>query len=254
MSAWSRVRNLLMLALIGVLLVGCAANSGVVPPDAGKPTVLAITDGEPEDEVPIEIYDPWEGWNRRVYLFNARFDQVVFLPVVDTYEFLVPEPARDSIDNFFSNLDNLITFANQVLQGKIMGAAQTAFRFVTNATVGVLGLFDPATAIDVPQHKEDFGQTLGVWGVGEGPYMVLPILGPSNLRDSAGFATDAVAFSVVDPFGASSFQTEYPPVLATNIINRRAQVDFRYYQTGSPFEYDLVRFLYTKKRQLDVAK
>jgi phospholipid-binding lipoprotein MlaA len=105
----------------------------------------------------------------------------------------------------------------------------------------------------VPQHREDFGQTLGVWGVGDGPYMVLPVLGPSNLRDTTGMITDRVAFSLIDPFGASSFQTEYPPVLALNAINARDRIEFRYYQTGSPFEYDLVRFFYTKKRELDIA-
>jgi phospholipid-binding lipoprotein MlaA len=245
----------LLLAILGpIVLAGCAAHDVVAPGAYAESPTVELNDKDAERDFPFDVHDPWEGWNRRVYLFNARFDETVFIPVVETYLFVVPDPARDSVNNFFTNLDNLITIANAFLQGKPMVAFQTTFRFVLNATFGVFGLFDPSTVIGVPQHNEDFGQTLGVWGVGEGPYMVLPVLGPSNLRDTAGFVTDRAAFSVVDPFGAASFQTDYPPVLALNVINRRHQVDFRYYQTGSPFEYELLRFLYTKKRHLDIAR
>jgi phospholipid-binding lipoprotein MlaA len=104
----------------------------------------------------------------------------------------------------------------------------------------------------MPRYHEDFGQTLGHWGVGDGPYLVLPILGPSNVRDAAGWATDTAAFALVDPFQASSFQMEYPPVFALNVINQRQIQSFRYFETGSPFEYELIRFLYTKKREIEV--
>jgi phospholipid-binding lipoprotein MlaA len=243
---------LFLLALL--LLPACAANEAVPRGEVLEPPIVQLDSDDPDAAFPIDIHDPWEGWNRQVYLFNARFDQMVFIPVVESYRFVVPGPMRDSVDNFFTNLDNLITFANLMLQGKPMAAAQTVFRFALNSTLGVFGLFDPSSAIDVPQHQEDFGQTLGVWGVGDGPYMVLPVLGPSNTRDTVGLITDRIAFSLIDPFGASSFQTDYPPVLALNVINARDRVEFRYYQTGSPFEYDLVRFLYTKKRELDIAK
>jgi phospholipid-binding lipoprotein MlaA len=203
---------------------------------------------------PIDVYDPWETWNRRAYRINAELDRFVFLPVVDAYETLTPKPARDSVSNFFANLGTLTTFANQVLQLKFMQAAQSVYRFALNSSVGVLGLFDPATAIQVPNYKEDFGQTLGHWGTPAGPYMVLPLLGPSSVRDASGTAVDAIAFSRIDPFNASSFQWRYPPVLALNVINARYTQSFRYYQTGSPFEYDLVRFLYIKKRELDIER
>ena len=242
---------LLLLLISG----GCAAVPPIPPGEEAEATVVPEpVAGSEGVGFPIDVYDPWEGWNRSVYRFNAEFDQLIFLPVVETYRFLAPKPVEESVDNVFTNLDNIITIANQFLQAKPFEAAQTFFRFAVNSTVGVLGLFDPASAIGVPKHKEDFGQTLGVWGAGEGPYMVLPILGPSNLRDTTGLVVDRVAFALTDPLGASSIQTEYPPILALNIINSRARVDFRYYQTGSPFEYDLLRFLYTKKRQLDIAK
>jgi len=213
-----------------------------------------LEDFETSGDYPIDIYDPLEGFNRGVYRFNTEFDRLIFNPVLQVYEFIAPEVVKDGVSNFFSNLGNLITFGNELLQLKPVEAGQTAFRFAVNVTFGALGFFDAASEIDVPQNKEDFGQTLGYWGVGDGPYLVLPILGPSNLRDTTGFAVDTVAFSVVDPFGASSFQTDYPAVFALNIINQRREVPFEYYQTGSPFEYDLVRYFYTRKREFEIAK
>ena len=192
----------------------------------------------------------------RVYRFNAELDRLIFLlPVVDGYVAgATPEPVRDSVSNFFANINTLITFGNQVLQLKVLEAAQSAYRFALNSTLGVFGLFDPATAIQMPRHEEDFGQTLGHWGTPSGPYLVLPLIGPSNVRDASGIVVDAIAFSQIDPFNASSFQVRYPPVLALNVINKRYTQSFRYYQTGSPFEYDLVRFLYTEKRNLDIER
>jgi len=206
------------------------------------------------NDFPIEIDDPLEGFNRGVYRFNAEFDRLVFQPVLSVYDFVLPEFAKDGISNFFTNLGNFITFGNELLQLKPIEAGQTAFRFAINITFGALGFFDAASEIDVPKNKEDFGQTLGHYGVGPGPYLVLPILGPSNIRDATGFAVDTVAFATIDPFQASSFQTEYPAVLATNIINQRREVPFEYYETGSPFEYDFVRYFYTRKREFEIAK
>ena len=249
-------RVVLAFALLAglALLGGCAAAPIAPAGETLEPPVVELPEELADEDFAIDIHDPWEGWNRRVYRFNAEFDRVVFLPVVETYEFVVPEPARDSVTNFFDNLDNLITFANQLLQGRPMAAAQTVFRFAVNSSVGVLGLFDPSSAIGVPKHEEDFGQTMGVWGAEEGPYMVLPVLGPSNLRDTAGMAVDQIAFTLIDPFGAASFQSDYPFILALNAIDTRANIGFRYHQTGSPFEYELVRFLYTKKRRLDIKR
>ena len=166
-----------------------------------------------------------------------------------------PKPCSDHGEPKSEGITHALTlhrFANSVLQADIDKSIQTFWRFAFNSTVGILGLFDPATALEIPNHKEDFGQTLGHWGVGEGAFLVLPIFGPSNARDATGLAVDTVAFSVVDPFGAASIQTEYPPILVLNLINKRKVQSFRYYESGSPFEYDLVRMLYTKKRQLDI--
>lgn len=241
--------TLFALCLLPLGLGACAGKSEL---STGENAASALY--ESNEVFPIDVYDPWESWNRSMYRFNAELDRYIFLPVVRTYVALTPDPVRDGVSNFFANLDTLINLGNQVLQLKIMDAAQSVYRFALNSTVGVFGLFDPASAIQVPKHKEDFGQTLGYWGTPAGPYMVLPFIGPSNVRDASGTAVDMIAFSQIDPFNASSFQVRYPPVLALNLINKRYSEPFRYYQTGSPFEYDLVRFLYTEKRRLDIER
>ena len=127
------------------------------------------------------VYDPFEGWNRGVYAFNDGVDRAVLEPVAKGYRTVTNEPVRQGVSNFLSNLGQPVVFANTVLQGKPLAALDTVTRFALNTTVGIGGVFDPATALDVPRHREDFGQTLGVWGVPSGPYLVLPVMGSSNL-------------------------------------------------------------------------
>lgn len=241
------------LLLILSLAAGCASSNE--QDFAGEPAKHQFSDFYEEGEdFPVDVYDPLEGFNRGVYKFNAVFDEMIFLPVVSAYETVTPEFARTGISNFFTNIGEIITFANEVLQLKFKAAGMTAFRFTANTLVGFFGFFDVTSHEGIPRTKEDFGQTLGYWGAGDGPYLVLPLLGPSNLRDAAGFATDTVAFALADPLTISSTQTEHPPILALNIINQRYTQPFRYYDTGSPFEYDLLRFLYTEKRRADIEK
>ena len=202
----------------------------------------------------IDVDDPLEGMNRGFFWFNAQFDKWVFLPVVDAYRFVTPEFARDRVTNFFDNLREITTFANQILQAKFTEAGKTVARFGVNSVAGLAGLFNTAEELGLPRINEDFGQTRGFWGIGNGPYLVLPILGPSNLRDGVGLLVDYVAFAAVDPYNLHSIQTDNPYILALKIIDGRHKVPFRYYESGSPFEYDKVRLLYTTKRRLDIAK
>ena len=244
-------RPAILAAVLGLVLAGCAGTTPQRPGETPNRDQTAGTSDDGNAEL-IEVYDPWQGFNRGVYKFNAAFDRMIFLPVVRGYEWVMPEYLQDRVTDFFANLKDLITFANQVLQLKPADAGLTAFRVGVNSLMGLFGLFDLATELGMPRFQEDFGQTLGHWGVGDGPYLVLPILGPSNVRDAAGWATDTAAFALIDPFQASSFQTEYPPVLALNVINQRKIQSFRYFETGSPFEYELVRFLYTQKREIEI--
>jgi phospholipid-binding lipoprotein MlaA len=134
--------------------------------------------------------DPFEGFNRGVQAFNDDFDRSIAKPLATGYEKIVPAPVNNSITNFFSNLDDVIVLFNDILQLKFEQSLSDFGRITFNTTFGLLGLFDVATHMDLPKHNEDFGQTLGYWGVGSGPYLVLPFLGPSTLRDSAGLAVD----------------------------------------------------------------
>ncbi|MCW5661762.1 MAG: VacJ family lipoprotein [Burkholderiaceae bacterium] len=134
--------------------------------------------------------DPLEGFNRSMFSFNEAVDKAVLKPVATGYEKVVPQFVRARIDNFFANLGDAWSAVNLVLQAKPQPALETGMRFVFNSTLGLGGLFDIAGEAGMERRNEDFGQTLGWWGVGPGPYLVLPILGPSTVRDSAALAAD----------------------------------------------------------------
>lgn len=134
--------------------------------------------------------DPYEGFNRSMLSFNLALDEAVIEPVSDGYVAVTPKWGRDRVSDFFQNLREPVTFVNDVLQGEGERALQTGFRFSLNSTLGLAGLFDIAAYEGLEAHKEDFGQTLAVWGVDSGPYLVMPFLGPTNPRDLTGFGVD----------------------------------------------------------------
>lgn len=159
----------------------------------------------PGDQAALEEYrennDPAEPTNRVFYAINNGIDTVLFRPVAVAYREVVPGAARRSVHNLLSNMSNPIVFANDVLEAKPRRAGTTMMRFLINTTAGLGGLFDVATDLGYAEHDADFGITLALWGVGEGPFLFLPILGPSNPRDVGGFAGDIV----LDPFTWASF-------------------------------------------------
>lgn len=139
---------------------------------------------------PTGANDPYQDTNRAVFDFNNKVDDYVLAPTARAYVAVVPDPARQGVHNFLLNLDLPVTFANDLLQGEMDRAGDTLGRFTINSTLGIGGLLDPASDFGIPYHKEDFGQTLGTWGVGEGPYIVLPFLGPDPPRDATGQVVD----------------------------------------------------------------
>lgn len=185
----SLVPVVLAMVLASVLLGGCATTK-----TADTSTEQAKAD---EDEFETDPGDPWEGFNRAMFTFNNSLDKAIVSPAARSYSKL-PGPVKTGVGNFFSNLFEPTTIINDLLQGKVGQAIEDSTRFFLNTTVGVLGVFDVAKHVDLPKHDEDFGQTLGLWGVGEGPYLVLPVFGPSTLRDSVAklpywFYTDPVS-------------------------------------------------------------
>ena len=144
----------------------------------------------PGVQMPI-VYDPWEGFNRRVHDFNNFFDRIVATPLARLYVKAIPRPVRLGVSNFFSNLGEPITTLNSLLQGKPKQAAQSFGRFLLNSTLGIGGIFDPASDANLPRKNEDFGQSLGVWGWKRSRYVELPLFGPRTLRDTFGLVGDA---------------------------------------------------------------
>lgn len=166
-------KNILLAAVsAGFLLTGCSTA---------------------QDQNSSFISDPFEEANRAVFSFNNAVDDILIHPIVKGYRYVVPEPGRRGVTNFLRNLKTPVTFTNEVLQGDVQGAEKAAFRGVVNTLVGGLGLFDVAGKEGWTYEQEDFGQTLGVWGVGHGPYLVVPFIGPSSTRDYAGYIVDSFA-------------------------------------------------------------
>jgi len=134
--------------------------------------------------------DPYEDFNRQIFAFNDGVDRAVIKPVAQGYRAVTNAPIREGVGNFSANLGEPLTAVNHVLQGKIQDAGATVGRFLINSTVGIAGIFDPASAMGIGRTKEDFGQTLGSWGVDSGPFLVLPLIGPTNPRDLTGMGGD----------------------------------------------------------------
>lgn len=152
----------------------------------------------PTRSIAETVGDPLEPINRGVFQFNQIVDGLVLQPATQIYAVAVPEPARRSVSNFLQNLRSPVVFANHLLQGEREYAGVTLGRFMINSTMGIFGLFDFASVVGMaPREDADFGQTLGVWGVGAGAYLVLPLFGPSTIRDASGLVVDSFVF---DPF------------------------------------------------------
>jgi len=164
--------------------------------------------------------DPFEGFNRSVFSFNETVDNAVLKPVATGYQKVVPQIVRTSVDNFFANLGDAWSAVNLVLQAKPVPALEMGMRFVFNSTLGLGGLFDIAGDAGMERRNEDFGQTLGRWGVGSGPYLVLPILGPSTVRDTAALAADFQAA----PAAWFQERRDQVGVTALQVISTRARL------------------------------
>lgn len=246
----------LMLLTAFIFLAGCGTAPVRKEPEipAKRPVSEYV---KPNTTYAIDAYDPWESMNRRIYSFNAIFDNYVFLPVVSGYEFVLPVVVQKGITNFFNNLTEVTNLMNSLLQFKFVKTVNTFGRIAINTTVGLGGLIDVATMNDgIEREDEDFGQTLGFYGLGPGPYLVLPILGPSDLRDTAGLVVDTAVYSLmvgelIDLTGLGSPEDAILnySLSAIYAIDKRSNEPFRYYKTGSAFEYDLIRKLYLIKRQ-----
>jgi len=197
--------RLRQISLRAAVVLGLAGVAGcvTVPPNAGQ-----------------DPRDPWEKMNRNIFAFNDGFDAAVTRPLAELYAKL-PEDIRNCLSNAFANLRGPSTAINNTLQGKPLEGLSDLGRFAVNTTVGIVGCFDVASDLGLEMHREDFGQTLGVWGFGPGPYLVVPIFGASDVRD-------AVGIFGVEPFLDLNFYIDYPTIeytiFALRIVNERAEL------------------------------
>jgi phospholipid-binding lipoprotein MlaA len=203
----------------------------------------------------LDVYDPLEPVNKRIYAFNRMFDEYVFLPALRGYRFIFPEVVRKRFQNFWANIGEIPNIYNSLLQLKFERTAVSSWRLIVNTTVGIGGLWDPATHwLKIERANEDFGQTLGHWGVGPGPFLMLPVFGPSNLRDTTGLVSDYFAQKEINFLGVKEAESRYDTggwmLKVFDALNQRDVIPFRYGMLGSPFEYNKVRYLFSKQREL----
>jgi phospholipid-binding lipoprotein MlaA len=192
-------------------------------------------------------YDPWEGFNRGIFWFNDKADAYVLEPVARGWDWLTPERVQESVRNFFFNLRFPINTVNNLLQADLHDAAAHIARFMVNTTIGLAGLFDPASDWGLVLQEEDFGQTLGRWGVGPGPYLVVPIFGPSTVRDVTRFPVDGfisgIGFTGYGNLFAGAYVVEAVNFRAENLetVERAKEASLDY--------YSFVRNAYLQRRQ-----
>ncbi len=195
-------------------------------------------------EQELSTPDPWEPLNRKIFAFNDFADRYALTPVAKTYQFITPDPLEAGIGNMFSNLFEITTILNDLLQLKFGQAASDAGRFLLNSTVGLLGLFDVATPVGLEKHEEDFGQTLGYWGMGSGPYIVVPIIGSYTLRDGVGAYVDSYSDYVTD---LNHIPTRNQLWLMRNIDNRARLFAAEELIAGD--RYTFIRDAYLQRRE-----
>jgi phospholipid-binding lipoprotein MlaA len=217
--------HLLGSAVLTLFLAGCASTTSMAP------------------ESPA---DPWENWNRRVFSFNDKLDRAVLKPVATAYVAVVPEPIRGMATNFYGNFGDVWSAVNNVLQGRLFNGLQDVLRVGTNTLFGVAGLVDVATEIGLDKQGKDFGQTLGRWGVGAGPYMILPLLGPSTVRETVALPLDRA----VSPSLAFSNIWTQASLISFGLVNLRANLlpTTRLLDDMALDKYSFVREAYLQRR------
>lgn len=191
--------------------------------------------------------DPIEGFNRAMFGFNEGLDKIVIKPAAQGYEFVLPQPVRTGVANFFSNIADIFIGVNNLFQGKPAEAVSDGGRFLVNTTVGVLGIFDVASQIGLEKHDEDFGQTFGRWGVGDGAYVVVPFFGPRTARDTVGLAFDVYSDPVTYVDNVPTRNT----LLATRVVSVRAdllKVD-KIVEEAALDKYSYIRDAYLQHRR-----
>jgi phospholipid-binding lipoprotein MlaA len=225
----------------------------VEPAAATEPVAESADEIKVPEDLSEEVDDPFEGINRFFFGVNELLDHILIEPTARMYHVIVPEPFRIGIANAVNNIRSPVILANDILQGNRQGASDTIVRFMVNSTIGLGGLIDAAGYMGVQRHSEDFGQTLAVWGVGPGPYMVLPVLGPSNPRDIVGKGVDTAINPLTWILFDQPLEVRMAPSAVELVVGRESILDdYATLRAGSPDLYLSVRDIYSDKRQTEI--
>ncbi|MES2945204.1 MAG: VacJ family lipoprotein [Pseudomonadota bacterium] len=235
-----RLSGTVLAVIVMAVLQGCATPAVINPENSSAAVDKRVA------------ADPFERFNRAMFKFNDGVDQAVIKPVAIAYREVTPEPVRKGVTNFFANISDGWSFINNTLQLKGVEATDSLFRFTVNTVWGLGGILDVASDMNIGKHTEDFGQTLGYWGVPPGPYVVLPMFGPSTVRDSVGSLVDVAA----DPVSSAENVSARNSLMALRLVNLRAN----FLQAGDVLEqaaldkYTFSREIYLQRRRALVGR
>jgi len=274
------LKSLLFLFIISILIFqGCTTKEPLTPPQKSKQETIhkeTLSHTEKVEKSPVEstefdnefeeeeasIVDPLSGYNTFMTSFNDVFITYALNPVSEAYGYIIPQPIRIGISNAFHNIQFPIRFVNNLLQGKFQNVSDETERFIVNSTVGLAGLMDPAKEyMHIPKHNEDFGQTLGYYGVDSGFHIVLPFFGPSNIRDFLGISIDAYASPLVNIRGLENYKipnnfAQSTAIVAGYFINKKS-LELGQYESLKKDALELYPFLrdiYEQKRTADIEE
>ncbi len=221
-------------------MLASSLRSGVLATGMGMALMASPVMAETEQ-------DPWEGFNRSIFSFNEAVDRYAVKPLAQGYRYVTPDIAEKGVSNFFDNLSDVGNLFNNLLQFKLEAAGKTFARLTFNSTFGLAGLVDVATPMGIEEHAEDFGQTLGYWGVSSGPYLVLPFIGPSTVRDGVALPVDWV----VDPVGEVDHVPTRNSLYGLRLLDTRSRL-LKAEQIISGDKYSFVRDAYLQRREYQI--
>lgn len=246
--------SVLKTLLLGFSMMGSFPSTGFASLLTASDSLMTLSEDQIDQEAPVN--DPLEDVNRSVFRFNQDVDQYVLKPLSEGYKAVLPQPTRESVHAFLSNLGSPVILFNDLLQLQGDQAMDTLARFLINTTLGLGGIFDPAAEIfEIPYHQEDFGETLGTYGVEGDPYVMLPILGPSNPRDIVGIVVDML----VDPFPYIAHRRHADYLTYTRLgvegIDKRSEADEVINRINKAHDpYIMMRSIYTQNREFNIKK
>lgn len=251
-----KLKNKIVIFLLSSMLISCSSVDRIENKnDKNIKTSYNIENVEKKEmneelAVLYGVDDPLGGFNRRMYYFNGMADRYVLKPTITKYKYYTPNFVQKRVSNFFNNFENIGTTINSFLQLKFTQGFETALRFGVNSTVGILGLFDPATSLGIPKYKENLGMTLGYYGVGRGSYIVAPLLGPTNVRDLSSLAISGYGIGKLDVYHPVGIDFSEWYMAGLYGFSTKADTGIYFMETDSVFEYEYMRFLSKKYNDL----